>query len=216
MKLLVTLVLSGLILFGAGGCSAATDSRVSEAGTPRVALCSADGAFETGEAQRVRDELSQRRPLSARRLKQIVKALNRAAPCIANLAPPNAEMVGTLYVLLGDQYLARKYYSDASGSFERADSYYSRLGFPSLMWLEALRGEARAKFRMGELRSADRAASRQTDLARSWVQRNGFVKDALVDSLRFEAQVSDAEGKSKQSNALKAEADRVESGSTQR
>ena len=84
------------------------------------------------------------------------------------------------------------------------------------MWLEALRGESRAQFRMGELRSADRAASRQTDLARSWVQKGGFVKDALVDALRFEAQVFDTEGRSKQSNALKAEADRVESGSTQR
>lgn len=213
MKLLVTLVLSGLVLFGAGGRSAATDSLV---GTPRVTLCSADGTFETGEARRVRDELSQRRPLSARRLKEIAAALNDSRPCSLNLAPPNAEMVGTLYVLLGNQYLVRKDYSAASRSFEGADSYYSRLGFPSLMWLEALRGVTRAQFRMGKLRSADRAASRQTDLARSWVQRSGFVKDALVDSLRFEAQVSDAEGKSKQSDALEAEADRVESGSTQR
>lgn len=179
-----------------------------------MALCSTDGTFEIEEAQRIRDELSQRRPLSARRLKQIAKALKDEAPCTANLAPPNAEMVGTLYVLLGNQYLSQKKYSGASRSFDGADGYYSRFRFPSLMWLEALRGKARAQFRMGDLRSADRTASRQTDLARSWVERKGFVRDALVDALRFQAQVYDAEGNSKEGNALRAEADRLESGST--
>ena len=121
-------------------------------------------------------------------------------------------MVGTLYVLLGNQFLSQKDYPAASESFEAAD--YSRFQFPSLMWLEALRGKARAQFRMGDLRSADRTASRQTDLARSWVERKGFVRDALVDALRFQAQVYDAEGNSKEGNALRAEADRLESGST--
>ena len=75
MKLLAVFVLSGLVLFGAEGCSAAIDQPVSKAETTPVALCSVDGIFETGEAQRVRDELSQRRSLGARRLKQIAKYL---------------------------------------------------------------------------------------------------------------------------------------------
>jgi len=212
MKLLITFLLSGLVLFGAEGCSAATGPPVSEAGYTPVALCSAHATFQVSNAHRVRDELSQRRPVGAQRLKQIAKALSDATPCIAKLAPPNAEMVGTLYVLLGNQFLSQKDYPAASESFEAAD--YSRFQFPSLMWLEALRGEARAQFRLGNLRSADGTTSRQTDLARLWVNRNGFVRDALVDALRFQAQEYDAEGKSNESNALRTEADQVESGST--
>lgn len=214
MKLPVAFVLSALFLFGAEGVSAADGRSLLEAGTTAVSFCSTDRTFEMGKARRIRNELGQGQPLSAQRLKQIAKALNDAASCISKLAPPDAEMVGTLYVLLGNQYLSQNDYLGASRSFEEADGYYSRLRFPSLMWLEALRGDARAQFRMGNLRSADRSAARQTDLARSWVEKNGFVRDALVDALRFQAQVCDTEGKSKQGNALRTEADRVESGST--
>lgn len=210
MKFLLVSVLSAQVLFGLGSCSAAVDPPGSgEAATTPVVLCSAREAFEIDQAQKVRDELSRRPPPPTRRLTQIAEALNDAASCTMNLSPPSAEMAGTLYVLLGNAYLSREDYPSASRAYEEAGQYYSRLKFPSLMWLEALRGEARAQVRMGDLPSADRAASRQSELASSWVEK-GFVRAALVDALRFQAQVYDREGKSGLGSALRGKADRLE------
>lgn len=211
MKFLLVFVLSAQVLFGLGSCSAAVDPPGSgEAATTPIVLCSASETFEIDQAQKVRDELSRRPPPPTRRLTQIAEALNDAASCTMSLPPPNAEMAGTLYVLLGNAYLSREDYPSASRAYEGADQYYSRLKFPSLMWLEALRGEARAQFRMGDLPSADRAASRQSELASSWVEKKGFVRAALVDALRFQAQVYDHEGKSELGSAVRDKADRLE------
>lgn len=172
-----------------------------------MALCAANGTLEMHQAQEARNELGQRPPPAARRLAQIAEALNDATSCTMNLAPPGAEKVGTLDVLLGNDYLSKSQYESASREYEQAGDYYSRRQLPSLMWVEALRGDARAQLRAGKLQSADRAASKQTGLARSWVEK-GFVGAALVDSLRFQAQVYDAEGKSKLASTLRAEPDR--------
>ena len=196
------------------GCSHASESvgqdRSHVAETPR-ALCSDSGVFDVAVAQRMRDELGQR-TLSRERVLEVTKALEHGVlQCSGSLEPPNVEMVGALYVSLGNQFLSEKDYSRAKGVFEAADRYYSGFAFPSLMWLEALRGVARSDVRLGDLQAADAVASRQTELARSWVDGQRFVRDILVDALRFEAEVSNAEKQSAKASALMSEAERLES-----
>ncbi len=181
------------------------------ASDPTTKLCSDNGAIDVGAAQRLRDELG-RRDLSKARRMDIAEALEQAmAQCARAVTPPNVEVVGALYVLLGNQFLSVKDYQRAKQIFATADGFYSSFVIPSLFWLEAIRGAARAQIHLGDLQAAEKTASRQTELARSWVDGQGFVRDALVDALRFEAEVQQAQRQNEKAQRLLSEADELES-----
>jgi tetratricopeptide (TPR) repeat protein len=175
-------------------------------------LCSRGTMLDMGVAKRLRDELDGHVSLTNERKLQIAETLNMAlTQCGRGLDPPDAEFFGGLYVLLGNGFLSNKAYSRAKETFETTDRFYSGSGLQSLGWLEALRGEASADIRLGNLPAADKAAEKQTQLARSWVAF-GFVHDALVDALRFQAKLYELEEKKDKAKALLDEANRLESG----
>src|ERR1700753_3730480 len=70
-----------------------------------IALCSDSGAFTVAAAPRARDELGQRH-LSQQLLQDISQGLGASVQqCGRSLKPPNVEMVGALYLSLGNQFL---------------------------------------------------------------------------------------------------------------
>lgn len=189
-----------------------SQARMQDAKELPTVLCLDNGVFDVRAAQKVRDELGDRN-LKGERLLDIASALDSAASeCVSAESRPNVEILGAIYVSLGNRLLTDKDFQTASQVFEDADHYYAKYAFPSLMWLEALRGLARAETRLGEFRAAATAASKQTDLARSWVNREGFVRDALVDALRFEAEVSAAQRQTDRAEQLLSEAAQLDSG----
>lgn len=70
---------------------------------------------------------------------------------------------------------------------------------------------ARAEVHLGNLQAADKVASRHTSLARSWVDGQAFVREVLIDALRFEAEVREAERQTDKASQLLREAEQLES-----
>ncbi len=79
------------------------------------------------------------------------------------------------------------------------------------MWLAVLQGEAKAELLLGNVQRADTLASNQTNMAREWVEKKHLASGALVDALRFEAEICKAENQPERAAQLLHEAGRLES-----
>lgn len=180
--------------------------------SPEVAaLCSEGGTLDMNQAHRLRDYLG-----SATTRKDQLLAIGDALSdalrrCSAGFSIVDAEIVGGLRVVLGNRLILEKEYSRAKQAFETADQVFTRFGVPSLMWLAALQGEARAELMLGNILRADAIASNQANMAREWVDKQHFASGALVDALRFQAKIRTAEDQRESATQLLNEADRLES-----
>jgi hypothetical protein len=214
MRRVATWVCITLLQCGVAACPEAATPRENpslyEAANRDVLLCSDSGTFDVNVALGLRNELGQRGMKVDRQL-EIRQALDTALmQCGSNLSAPNAELVGTLYVLLGNQFLSAMENLPAKNTFEMANRFYSSRALPSLMWLEALQGTTRAEVRLHDLKSADETAAKQAKLARSWVSGQGFPRAVLADALRFQAEVLSAENRSDEAKEIQREADQLE------
>lgn len=192
--------------------SAAQAAMESDRRASLVRLCASSSSLDIVAAKQLRAELTQSSPMDEKHSMEVAEALLEAEKvCVADLDMSDTQFLGTLYVLLGNQLLAGKQYLSAAQTFEAADRLFKRRAEPSLMWLEAVRGIARVGIELQDFETAADAASKQTHLARSWVSKRGFVRDALVTSLRFEAETRAAAGQSETALQLENEANELES-----
>lgn len=177
-----------------------------------IHLCSINGQLEMGEAKKLRDELTLRSLHGKSQLLGVSKSLEEAeGDCASRLDMPNAQFFGTLYALLGMEYLSENDTLNARRTFGAGNAFFSSHVAPSLAWLETLQGEARADVQLGNLSAAAETAFKETQLARSWVDEQGFVLSALTRALRFEAEIEQAAGHLGRAKELMREAAERES-----
>jgi len=212
MKLLLTLAAMAAVTLPMSvgyGLSPNTQSQT-HAATPTIKICSEDGTINLDQAHRLRDYL-QFKTASKEQLLAISDALGGALSQCSARTSLDAETIGNFYVTLGNRLLLEKEYLPAKQTFSSADQLFSQFGSPSLMWLIALQGEAQAELFLGNALRADTIASNQTNMAREWVQTQRLASGALVDALRFEAKICNAENQPERTTRLLNEASRLES-----
>jgi hypothetical protein len=135
---------------------------------------------------------------------------NSLAKCGDTFKPIDAELVGGLFVLLGDRLLSLSETERARDAYESASEVFARFGDPSLMWLAATRGEARSDLLLKNVEGALVKAHGQTEMARSWVERGDLAKGALAAALRFEAEILRANQDDAGANDLAEQARKLE------
>lgn len=194
------------------GLSPQAQSQTGSADTaaPAIWVCSADGTINLDQAHWLRDYL-QFTKANKEQLLSISNALSDAIRHCSVRSSLDAEIIGNFYVTLGDRLILAKEYSHAKKTFSSADQLFSQFVTPSLMWLAVLQGEAKAELLLGNAQRADTIASNQTNMAREWVEKKHLASGALVDALRFEAEICKAENQSERAAQLLHEANRLES-----
>jgi hypothetical protein len=210
MKMRLLLMLTVLV---ACGCSEERAAPIDSARTnpdANAALCLPAGQVDSNGAIRLRDELGLSSTTGSRVVEIKATLAYALEHCSVTSTKLDAEIVGGLYVLLGDRFFVAKNPVEAGAAYSESARLLERFDAPSLMWLAALEGAARAEVVQGRLEAATELAAKQTSLARAWVHEHGFLRSALVDALRFEAQLLEARGQSGAASELAREADDLE------